>query len=81
MSKQIDANKVNDAFYELVCSKKLTKREMICLGECILLWNKHTNSEKRQKAIANYMKTVYHNDIKPCWISDLLKNFEKVLGE
>ncbi|ATI17991.1 hypothetical protein [Aeromonas phage AS-yj] len=77
MSSQVDSNKILDVLYD--ARAKLTNRELVCLGECILLWGRYKTTEKRQKAFRTYIKTVYHSEIRPDWVMDLIKQFDNAL--
>ncbi|ATI17518.1 hypothetical protein [Aeromonas phage AS-szw] len=77
MSSQVDSNKIWEVLSD--ARTKLTNRELVCLGECLLIWGRYKTSEKRQKALRTYIKSVYHAEIRPDWINDLIKQFDNVL--
>lgn len=74
---QVDSNKVLDAFSDV--RHQLNNRELICLGECLLIWGRNQTTEKRQKALRTYIKSVYHTEIRPEWIWSLVKQFDNAL--
>lgn len=77
MSSQVDTNKILDVLSD--ARTKLTNRELVCLGECLLMWGMYKTTEKRQKALRTYIKTVYHSEIRPDWVWDLIKQFDNAL--
>ena len=74
---QIDSNKVLEVLSD--ARTKLTNRELICLGECLLIWGRNKTTENRNKALSTYIKTVYHKDIRPGWIWELIKQFDNAI--